>query len=232
TMSPTGGFGYNTGVCDVVDLSWKIQAVLNGWGGDRLLDSYESERRPIAIRNVAAAAENYYALVSARDCDHILEDTPRGAIERANAGKHIRVATKNEWENLGIVLGYRYEGSPICISDGTAAPADEVGVYVQTSRPGHRAPHAWLEEGHSTLDLFGSGFVLIVFPDAPEPTPLVKAAEKRGVPMSVVKISNEAIARLYERKLVLVRPDGHSAWRGDTVPADSLAVIDRVRGAL
>jgi 2-polyprenyl-6-methoxyphenol hydroxylase-like FAD-dependent oxidoreductase len=230
TMSPTGGFGYNTGVCDVVDLGWKIEAVLRGWGGAALLGSYEQERKPIAIRNVAAAAQNYHALVSAKDCQHILEDTALGAAERSRTGAHIEAATRNEWENLGIVLGFRYEGSPICVPDGTPEPADDVRNYVQTSRPGHRAPHAWLAPNRSTLDLFGRGFVLLSFPGAPDPAPFVAAAQARAIPLTVVAIEDEAAARLYERKLVLVRPDGHSAWRGDAVPENIGAVMDRVRG--
>lgn len=49
--------------------------------------------------------------------------------------------------------------------------------------------------------------------------------------MQVVDLSDPEIAALYERRVVLVRPDGHVAWRGDTLAADVLSLIDRVRGA-
>lgn len=232
TMSPTGGFGYNTGVCDVVDISWKVQAALDRWAGRGLLESYEQERRPVAVRNVNAAAANYFALISPRDCQEILEDSDLGRSEREKTGAHIESATRNEWENLGIVLGFRYEGSSICVPDGTRAPADDVREYVQTSRPGHRAPHAWLEPQRSTLDLFGRGFVLLSFEGAPDIEPLMRAAAQRKVPISSFNIADPQIGKLYERKLVLVRPDGHVAWRGDVVPPEPLMIIDRVRGAL
>jgi 2-polyprenyl-6-methoxyphenol hydroxylase-like FAD-dependent oxidoreductase len=231
TMSPTGGFGYNTGVCDIVDLSWKLEATLTGWGGRHLLASYEPERKPIAARNVAAAAQNYFALISPSDCEHILEDSADGERQRAATGAHIKQATRNEWENLGIVLGFRYEGSPVVVPDGTPPTPDEVGTYVQTSRPGHRAPHAWIGEGRSTLDLFGRGFVLLRFPGAPEPNALADAAASRSMPLEVVRIDDPEAAGRYARGLVLVRPDGHTAWRGDREPDDGMAVIDRVRGA-
>ena len=116
--------------------------------------------------------------------------------------------------------------------DGTPAPPDTTDTYTQTARPGSRAPHAWLADGRSTLDLFGRGFVLLRFGGADlAVTALQQAAAERGVPLAVVDIPEPAIAALYERRLVLVRPDGHTAWRGDQLPADTLPLIDRVRGA-
>ena len=100
------------------------------------------------------------------------------------------------------------------------------------ARPGHRAPHVWLKRDRSTLDLFGRGFVLLRFLGAPpDVSGLVEAAAKRGVPLQVVDICHAAAAEAYETRLVLVRPDGHVAWRGDVEPTDPLRVIDIVRGA-
>ncbi len=231
TMSPTGGFGMNTGMGDAVDLSWKLEAMLKGWGGLQLLESYDAERRPIGVRNVNASAHNYFALKSVTDCSAIYDETPEGEAVRASVGDAIAAATHTEWETLGIHLGYRYENSPICVQDGSPAPEDSPRYYIPTSRPGHRAPHAWLDDGRSTLDLFGRGFVLLRFGQLPlDVTPLVEAASARKLPLSVVDIASPEIAQLYERKLVLVRPDGHCAWRSDTLPQDALAVIDKVRG--
>ena len=129
-------------------------------------------------------------------------------------------------------MGYSYSDSPIIVSDGTPAPPDEPGTYVQTSRPGHRAPHAWLAPGRSTIDLFGEGFTLLVFgKDAPDVSTLVKAADSVGMPLNVQKIDDPQIIELYERRLVLVRPDGMVAWRGDQLPDDIDGLVDRVRGA-
>ena len=129
----------------------------------------------------------------------------------------------------GIAMGYRYDPSPVVIPDGTQAPPDEARGYTPTARPGHRAPHVWLEEGKSLVDLFGDGFVLLNF--GADAEPLVRAARERGVPLRVETIENEEARALYETKLVLVRPDGHVAWRGDAAPDNSGAIIDTVRGA-
>ncbi len=137
-----------------------------------------------------------------------------------------------EWRTLGIHLGYIYEDSPICVADGTKPPPGDPAVYAQTARPGARAPHAFLEDGSSTLDLFGRGFVLLRLGAAPpDPAALAAACAARAVPMAVVDIAELDIAALYGGALVLVRSDGHVAWRGDAPPSDPASVIERVRGA-
>jgi 2-polyprenyl-6-methoxyphenol hydroxylase-like FAD-dependent oxidoreductase len=231
-MSPTGGFGMNTGIQDVVDLSWKLAAVIEGWGGDSLLDSYGSERQPIGTRNVTEASGNLRRMLSVPPHPNLLDDTPQGAATREKVGREFSETMRREWFTLGAHLGYRYENSPICWPDGTAAPPDDPRAYVPTARPGHRAPHAFLADGRSTLDLFGRGFALLGFgADAAEAAPLLEAARKRNLPLTFTAIAEPHIAALYERKFVLVRPDGHVAWRADRMPEDALCVIDVVRGA-
>ena len=231
-LTPTGGFGMNTGIGDAVDLSWKLQAMLDGWGGDKLLESYEAERRPIGQRNVQEATDNFYQQRKTTSHNGLLDDTSEGARTREQVGERFRRAMFKIWENDGVQLGYYYENSPVCVPDGTPPPADDPVTYHPTARPGSRAPHAWLSDGRSLLDLFGRGFVLLRFgSEAPEAEALVEAARRRGVPLDVVLIADAAVARLYERKLVLVRPDGHVAWRADVMPASAIDLIDRVRGA-
>jgi hypothetical protein len=122
--------------------------------------------------------------------------------------------------------------SPIVWYDGAAAPQSSTVEYQPTTLPGSRAPHAWLSDGRSTIDLFGNGFTLLrLGASAPQPSSIERAAAQRGVPLHNIGIADPAIATPYERPLVLVRPDGHVAWRGTHEPADSLAVIDYVRGA-
>ncbi len=136
---------------------------------------------------------------------------------------------RSAWDNpLNTHLGYRYDRSPVCIADGAPPPEPEDSrVYVQSSHPGGRAPHAWLAEGRSTLDLFGAGFTLLRFGSLED---LSVEARRRGVPLNTVDIDDPAIAALYERKLVLVRPDGHVAWRGDALPVGRGALLKRVTG--
>ncbi len=231
-LSPTGAFGMNTGIQDAVDLSWKLTAVLQGWGGDRLLASYDAERRPIGHRNVREAAANFRRMTSPRPGPLLLDPTPAGDVFRQKFGAEFAAIMRHEWFTLGVHLGYRYEGSPICWPDGTPALPDEPNRYVPTTRPGSRAPHLWLAPCKSTLDLFGRGFALLGFDaDLSEADKLMAAARTCGVPMTSTVIVDAEAARLYERKLVLVRPDGHVAWRGDHAPDDPLAVIDCIRGA-
>ena len=104
--------------------------------------------------------------------------------------------------------------------------------FVPSTRPGTRAPHAWLDDDRSTLDLFGDGFVLLrLGANPPDATRLIEAAKARGVPMREVTLAEPDVATLYETSLVLVRPDGHVAWRGNECPADAAGVVDRIRGA-
>ena len=113
---------------------------------------------------------------------------------------------------------------------GCFVPADAVEVCIQNARPGARAPHVWLKDGRSTLDLYGKGFTLVRTGDA-DPEPIMAAAAAANVPLKLTALDEPDVVKLHERALVLVRPDGHVAWRGDTAPEDSGAMIDVVRGA-
>ena len=162
----------------------------------------------------------------------IAEDSPQGARARREMGEAIVRAQTRKFVTDGIALGYRYEPSPICWPDGSPAPPDSVSEYHPTTRPGSRAPHAWLGDDRSIIDMFGRGFTLLRFGKAaPDVQPIAQGFARRAVPLTVTTIMDPAIGQLYERRLVLVRPDGHVAWRSDDLPADPLALADRVRGA-
>jgi 2-polyprenyl-6-methoxyphenol hydroxylase-like FAD-dependent oxidoreductase len=219
-LSPTGGFGMNTGMGDAVDLGWKLEAVLRGWGGDALLESYDAERRPIGERAVREATVNFRNLKNLPTYSWIEDDGAEADEKRAELGARFVHNTRAEWDSWGVQFGYRYDPSPICVPDGTPAPPDDPMVYTPSARPGSRAPHAWLAPGKSTLDLFGRGFTLLDFGagevlDAP-------------FPLHHVRVDDAEAAKLYGAKLVLVRPDGHVAWRGENAP--SPAVLARVIG--
>ena len=234
-LSPTGAFGMNTGLQESVDIAWKLEACVRGWGGLNLLASYEIERKPVAARNVAEAARNLARMLETRTVKppaEIFTPGPNGDAARKAYGDWYTERMSHEWFTLGIQLGYRYDGSPICVPDDTTPPPFDPANYVQSSHAGARAPHVWLADGRSTLDLFGKGFVLLrLGKNAPDPRTLVDAAATRHVPLSVVELDEPAVTQLYEKALVLVRPDGHVAWRGDAPPADVLGLVDRVRGA-
>lgn len=234
-LSPTGGFGMNTGIQEAVDIAWKLEGAIAGWGGPRLLDSYEIERKPVAAFNVQEAARNLARMLKPREerpPEAIFAPGAEGERARKTYGDWYTRMMAPEWFTIGVQLGFRYEHSPIVVREDGPEPRHDVARYVQTARPGHRAPHVWLKRDRSTLDLFGRRFVLLRFLGAPpDVSGLVESAAKRGVPLQVVDICHAAAAEAYETRLVLVRPDGHVAWRGDVEPADPLRVIDTVRGA-
>lgn len=233
--SPTGGFGMNTGVLDAVNLSWKLAACTQGWGGPGLLDSYETEQQPVAVRNVNEAGDNLKRMLSPRvtqpDPAMFDDDSPEAEAARTKYGETYTALMAREWFSIGIHLGYVYENSPIVVPDGTQAPEPTVSTYEPTARPGSRAPHVWLDENKSIIDEFGRDFVLLRFVDSAETQGLEQAAASAGVPLRRVDIEDPAAAQAYETALVLVRPDGSVAWRGNDEPADCRAVIDAVRGA-
>ncbi len=234
--SPTGGFGLNTGMGDAMDLAWKLAATLQGWGGAKLLASYDAERRPIGRRNIGEATDNYdrYELPDTRG---INDDTAEGAALRDEIGKLLRDTRARQFLSEGLALGYRYDPSPICRPDGSVATPDEISTYAPSARPGGRAPHFEFSSPdgvtRSVLDLFGDGFVILRLGDSPpDATSLVDAARTRGLPISTETIAEPDARSLYECSVALVRPDGHIAWRGNEIPKNPLALIDRARGAI
>jgi hypothetical protein len=230
--TPSGGFGLNTGMGDVNDLGWKLAALVQGWGGPRLIDSYEAERRPVAARIVRQATENFMRDRKRPSHPEIAMDTPAGAKARLEMGEAIRRSQSKVYLTDGTALGQVYDNSPIVCDDGTPPPPEAISEYRPTTRPGARAPHAWLADGRSTLDLYGRGFTLFTLgAQAPDLSAFASAFASRGVPLSVVALDDPEIGVRYERPLVLVRPDGHVAWRSDEPPVEPLAVVDRVRGA-
>jgi 2-polyprenyl-6-methoxyphenol hydroxylase-like FAD-dependent oxidoreductase len=239
TMPTTGGLGMNTGIQDSVDLAWKLGAVLDGWAGDALLDSYDPERRAAVEQCAALASAIYKDWVATRSehpryWEQIAAGGEKGDIARKQLGESLVTTFAREFNNIPASLGYRYEGSPVCISDGGSA--DELGFdeYVPTARPGHRAPHVWIGDGVSTLDLFGPGFTLLVIGDeAADAAAFAEAAAARGVPLHIEAFAGgevaDALREAYERAFVLVRPDGHVAWRSDRLD-DVDGVLDVVTG--
>jgi 2-polyprenyl-6-methoxyphenol hydroxylase-like FAD-dependent oxidoreductase len=237
--SPTGGLGMNTGIGDAVDLSWKLDAVLAGWGGPLLLESYGSERKPIAERITRFSTGNLEIMKKVPTSDKIAEDSAEGREIRQRAGHALMEGLKREWFSLNMHLGNRYTASPINVfnepeSREQIAAEHRDGVnYRPTSRPGCRAPHVWLADGRSTLDLFGRGFVLLAFDgQSGDAAPLQAAATEWGVPMHTVRIDEPGARAVYEKRYVLVRPDGHVAWRSDSMPEDADAMLGKVTGQL
>lgn len=239
---PTGGVGMNTGIGDAMDLGWKLAAFEAGQAGERLLDSYEIERKPIAVRNSVVSANNSDKIDMVMDevPPEIDENSPAGEQARARIIPRIRWMSR-QFNSAGLHLGYRYVDSPVVIADGSPEPPDDPAQVVPSTWPGSRAPHAWLTEeqslrGTSTLDWFGRDWVLVRASDTPadhacQPQEAINAAfHQHGIVLRHRALPGPAHDRLYERRWVLVRPDGHVAWRGDALPETAASLIAQVLG--
>ncbi|HET8977482.1 MAG TPA: FAD-dependent oxidoreductase [Solirubrobacteraceae bacterium] len=229
-FTPAGGLGYNTAVEDAVNLGWKLAAVLHGSGGPALLDSYEHERRPAAIRNTGYARGFAESLGSFTPAAGIEDDTPRGAQLRREAGAYLARHGRAEFNIPGITFGTRYDGSPVLWTDGSAPPPDAPDVYHPSACPGGRAPHLWLGDGRSLFDALGLEWTLLrLGVDPPATDRFVTAAGRQGLSLTVLDIPTAEARDLYEAPLALIRPDQVVAWRG-TSDADARAVIAVVTG--
>lgn len=232
-MSPTGAFGCNTGVQDAHNLAWKLAAVLDGWAGPGLLETYETERRPVALATSARA--------SARSVEH----SHPGFVPAPGVGGGRRGGI------LNVVLGYHYpQGAVVGADPEQPVVPEELRLAGQ---PGSRAPHLWLRrdgERVSTIDLYERSMVLLT--DAPDDagwhTAARRIAEQDGVRLDAYRIGPGADADLtYDTEgatgpvdwtrlhgttadgAVLVRPDGFVAWRSSCAVADPEAEL---RGVL
>jgi 2-polyprenyl-6-methoxyphenol hydroxylase-like FAD-dependent oxidoreductase len=229
---PAAGLGLNTGLGDVADLGWKLSAMVAGWGGAHLLDSYEPERRPVGVRNINHADASHASEREQGTHPEIAMDTQAGAEARRKMNEQIMGVQTKRVITDGLALGYQYATSPIVCGEGPPPEPSSTMDYHPTTLPGSRAPHAQLPDGRSVIDLFGDGITLLrLGAEAPDSASLERAFAERGVPLATVTIADPTIRTLYERSLVLVRPDGHVAWRGNAVPPTPVEIADRVRGA-
>jgi 2-polyprenyl-6-methoxyphenol hydroxylase-like FAD-dependent oxidoreductase len=215
---PTGGLGMNSGVGDAVDLAWKLEAVLKGWGGPKLLASYQTERRQVGARNVAASG---FAAKGRRTWraawrPNIRDATPDGAATRANLVRVAEAEQRKSNRMIGAELGYRYEGSPV-IANEVGGPPHEIMDYVPTTWPGARLPHVWLEDGRALHDLIGGGYTLLRLGSAADAAPLARGFARHGAPFAVLDVADDRVRDLYGHDLLLVRPDLHIIWRGASI---------------
>jgi 2-polyprenyl-6-methoxyphenol hydroxylase-like FAD-dependent oxidoreductase len=229
---PFGGYGMNMGVADGVDLGWKLAAVLKGWGGNQLLDSYEQERRPVHALVLDEAVANHSILSHQLWTDGLDADNATGDALRKDVGARIQTSKMREFNTLGVMLGYHYEHSSVIVPDGSLEPGHDFVNYIPSSRPGHLAPHAWMHDGSSLYDHFGQYFTLLANKNAPSQA-IDKAqqeAKEMGIPLKVIQPHEAGIAELYPMLLTLIRPDQHIAWRGNAWPSATQGLIRQVSG--
>jgi hypothetical protein len=227
---PYGGYGMNLGVADAVDLGWKLAATLRGWGGPALLDSYQIERMKVHRRVIDEAMRNDAVLTKDLIRDHLEADGAEGEAVRAELGELIRQSKSREFHTLGVVLGYRYENSPIVVADGSRPPPEHVRDYVPSAHPGCLAPHLWLGQGDSLYDHFGPDYTLLVTGEADQADDILAAAAVLGIPLKLLRLTDPRLPALYEAPLALIRPDQHVAWRGGSQPFDAKSILLAVTG--
>jgi 2-polyprenyl-6-methoxyphenol hydroxylase-like FAD-dependent oxidoreductase len=224
---PTGGLGMNTGAGDAIDLGWKLAATLQGWGGPNLLKSYEIERRQIGERNVAAStyASRGRRAWRAAYRPNIRDNTPAGAETRANLAGIADVEQRKTNEMIGAELGYRYVGSPIIWPEPGEGPKEgpkhDFMNYLPTTWPGARLPHVWLDDGSAMADRIGQGYTLLRLGGAQDDAALLaRAFQTFGAPFAVLDARDKHARDIYGYDLILLRPDLHIVWRGNSAPAE------------
>jgi 2-polyprenyl-6-methoxyphenol hydroxylase-like FAD-dependent oxidoreductase len=231
---PFGGYGMNMGVADGVDLGWKIAAMLHGYGGAALLDSYEAERRPVHEQVLDEAVANHAVLGHQLWQPGLDDDGAAGDAMRRDVAQRIQAAKMREFCTLGVVLGYRYGHSPVIANDDgdDGASASDFVNYIPSSQPGCLAPHAWLHDGSSLYDHFGIGFTLIALHGARSEAidQARQQARVAGVPLTVIEPAEAGVRALYPSRFTLIRPDQHVAWRGNAWPPLDSRLFERVCG--
>ncbi|WP_160331066.1 FAD-dependent monooxygenase [Bradyrhizobium macuxiense] len=213
---PTGGFGLNSGVQDAHNLAWKLAYVLRGLASEQLLESYDVERRPVAQSN---ADFSYGNLIRFRRLD-----------EAVRSGNEDRIRfwvndLDNHLHSIGQALGFSYEEGAV-VPDGTPRGGHLTRTYFPSDRPGGRFPHLWLDMARktSTLDWFDKEFTVVTGPLGGEWLEAGRdVSEKLGIPLSLQQLPNAHQSdgiQMGLRGAVVVRPDGHVAWRMPYIPQD------------
>ena len=213
---PSGGYGMNTGIGDAADLGWKLAAVLHGFAGPRLLESYDAERRPVGLRNregSRAHTELRRRIFRLYQEAGVYEAAELTEPARRELGERIAEAGNAENESTGIEMGYSYAGSPVICTDETAKAPDDPGRYQPSTVPGVRLPSLVLDDGSFLHDRLGPWFTLVAVGTPPDPD-LVSAARRQGVPLQVVTLTGDWLIPILGRQQLLIRPDQHIGWRG------------------
>lgn len=230
---PYAGYGMNAGIADAMNLSWMLAAHLKGWAPQGLLDAYELERQPITEQvsrfamNHAAGAIRERTSVPAQ----LEDDTPQGRLARREVGEAAYRLHVQQFACAGLNYGYFYARSPIVSYDGEDAPSYTMFDYKPSTVPGCRTPHLWLRDGRSLYDAMGPHYTLLRFDRKADGSVLLRAAAEAGVPLALLDVEADEIPDAYRSRLVLSRPDGHVAWRGDDPPANPRGLVDQIRGA-
>ncbi|HEY0848999.1 MAG TPA: FAD-dependent oxidoreductase [Bradyrhizobium sp.] len=230
---PYAGYGMNAGIADAMNLSWQLAAHLNGWAPASILEAYEAERWPITSQVSRFAMSHAEAEIRRRGSvpQEIEGAGPAGERARKEVGRLTYEINVRQYACAGLNFGSYYDNSPIIAYDEGKPPPYTMDSYMPSTVLGCRTPHRWCRDGRSLYDAMGPEFTLLRFDRSIDVAPLGAAARKRGLPLEILDVEAPASVKPDGDRLVLSRPDQHVAWRSNRLPADCIALIDRVRGA-
>ena len=222
----------NTGIGDAFDLAWKLAAVLSGFGGPRLIELYDLERRPVGLRNRLASQRHndVRAEIGRLYSDGLEAPGTAGQSMRAHIGRRIADFGNAENECRGIEFGYSYEGSPIVCSEPSVHPNADFIRYEPTTISGCRLPSTFLSDDSALFDRLGPWFTLVTF-GTQDPSPLLSAAHQHRLPLTHLALDEPDLEPIYQAKILLVRPDQHVCWRANSAN-DNRAAQQVVKTAL
>ncbi|KAJ5669812.1 hypothetical protein N7462_010882 [Penicillium macrosclerotiorum] len=227
-MVPSGGYGMNMGIADAFDLGWKLAATIQGWGGPRLLASYEQERRPVAelMQHWGKVhAEKLIGLASKVNLDAAIIDAPDSRGEQLRRKVHEYVQGNDAHnQSFGVEFGHQYQSEITAKSVFINPPPFDPRSYTPTTYPGFRAPHVFLTDGCAIFDKYGKGFTLVEFVDelsvsSPSGSATFRdVADEHQTPVQIVSLARESHAhKVWGAQMVLVRPDGFVSWHGNEI---------------
>lgn len=231
-MIPTGGLGMNSGVGDALDLSWKLAGTIQGWGGPGLLESYETERRPVGQKNVESSgwAAQGLGLWRTHLTEAVSHDTEEGRSEQHQAAKLANRHHRRVHEMVGAEQNYTYAGSPLIASEPGAVDTWDTVRYLPTTEPGARIPHIWLKDHTAMQDVLGVDYTFVDLTGTVDASPVKTAFEAIGAPLDIVSRAEEHVRMTYGCRYLLVRPDLHIVWTGNSLPSDPDALARLATG--
>jgi 2-polyprenyl-6-methoxyphenol hydroxylase-like FAD-dependent oxidoreductase len=241
-FTPLGGMGMNTGIGDVMNLCWKLDAAIKGWAGAGLVESFEIERRPMGLRNAAFGVQCAAVMDGWQVPRDFEEDTKEALESRSLLGAQILKEDAAQYLTVGLQLGERYESSTVVMKDSSPPPPDHWDTVSTVLRAGARAPHVWLSPGVSCFDRFGSGFTLINQGQPDVAKFLEEQARQLGLPLMTLSMEDlmpetappmtempqSSFKDHYTSTLILIRPDQHVAWHGEPREVNTLALANRL----
>jgi 2-polyprenyl-6-methoxyphenol hydroxylase-like FAD-dependent oxidoreductase len=245
-VSPTGGLGANGGIGDALNLSWKLAGAVQGWAGPALLDSYEAERRPVALHNCQASAWTFDGIArwravvkayrrarteqEAQELRQRLAQSARVDLARYCGLAGERFGGKHCGSLLGAELGYTYARSPVIACEKEGEAGWDPLVYTPSTSPGARIPHLWLRDGRPLQDVLGEGYTWLDLAPQPDAARVEAAFQALGAPLQVVALDEPHLRQVYGCRLLLLRPDLHIVWRGEQPPPDASALAALATG--